>query len=593
MRWPNSASETQQKSAKIRAYQRRIRARLHLHGAAKADRSDHFFNQTRILMGTGINVNLTQVLTIRFSTRMATIAVLCVTAALTCRTAFGSAVEGEAEFWIRQAESACNEIEDWNSADRAFFRLHAVYVQWGEIAKADKITARIRDNELRVKAHIANARHYAETGELDRCKLELNLARPLKVNSLVRDDLVDAYLRFADSPKLAISYITEHHDTPKAYEDLCEALGRHGHFDEAWKIAEQEQDAYQQTTLKLSAAFAAAKAARIVDTERAIEQLAGNDRAERSEQSIWCELAKALYRKGDMESARKYATRVTNKYTIRTNRDLRRIANDVPPDAPYVNKSASKTSTSSFPQLTDDENPEKADRVIEAMIARAEKNPVKASTGQFGPWNQAAQLAKIRLQYAQVSALYRKAGNQDEATKKLKLAEEAIQTLVQENSFAGMLLLYGIYNMQIEMDDTEGLKRCTAVVNPSLWLKMADPIVTKVLSSGDIDGAKEIAWRALGAKPAIVNSDFTQRSSIIARFIEAGETQAAHELVRTSEPVDITAAACEIAGRAMINSDRGQILRTSKWRNDIGAYQRAHLSIGAAIAAKQQNSQVN
>ena len=63
--------------------------------------------------------------------------------------------------------------------------------------------------------------------------------------------------------------------------------------------------------------------------------------------------------------------------------------------------------------------------------------------------------------------------------------------------------------------------------------------------------------------------------------------QVAHELIKTSEQVEITAPACESAGKTMIKTDRERLLRTSKWRNDIGAFQRAHLSIGAALMSKE------
>ena len=79
---------------------------------------------------------------------------------------------------------------------------------------------------------------------------------------------------------------------------------------------------------------------------------------------------------------------------------------------------------------------------------------------------------------------------------------------------------------------------------------------------------------------------------MISCFIEAEETHAAHELVKSSKPFELTAAACENAGRVMIQTDRRQLLQTSKWRNDIGAFQRAYLSIGAAIMAKE-NSNAN
>lgn len=142
----------------------------------------------------------------------------------------------------------------------------------------------------------------------------------------------------------------------------------------------------------------------------------------------------------------------------------------------------------------------------------------------------------------------------------------------------------GVFFMQMRVDDIEGLRCSTAATHPRIWLPFSDSIVAKVLSSGDVESAKKIAWRALGAQAA---SCINKRSDIISKFIEAGEMQVAHELIKTSEQVEITALACESAGRVMIKMDHERLLRTSKWRNDIGAFQRAHLSIGAALMSKE------
>ncbi len=229
------------------------------------------------------------------------------------------------------------------------------------------------------------------------------------------------------------------------------------------------------------------------------------------------------------------------------------------------------------------EDPNEAERLLEATIADAEKNPVESTTGQFGPWSQEAQVARIRMQYAMVAALYRKAGNDDEANRKMEIAEEAVKTVAGEDAFAAMMALGQLQRTQIALDDVDGLIRAAAAVQPELWLMSADAIVAKVLSSGNVDEAKKLAKQALSTGPAF-NAPQTNQSAVISCFIEAGEIQAAHELVKTSKPIELTAVACEIAGRAMIKSNRGQLLRTSKWRNDIGPFQRAHLSIGALMA---------
>ena len=64
-------------------------------------------------------------------------------------------------------------------------------------------TLRIKKREGQVKAHIAIAKHYAEAGDLERCKLELNLAKPLAVKTRpTGNKLVEAYLQLAESPAI-------------------------------------------------------------------------------------------------------------------------------------------------------------------------------------------------------------------------------------------------------------------------------------------------------------------------------------------------------------------------------------------------------
>ena len=500
-----------------------------------------------------------------------------------------SAQEYKAEFWLGQAELACNEIENEASADRVFTRLHAVYLQWGEVAKAEKITPRIKDPDQRARSHIAIAKHYAESENLNKCKLALNQARPLVSNSILRDELVEAYLKFANSPTQAIWFITAEHDTPKARLGLCEALARHGFLDEALEMVENELDKRTQSTLKIRIALAAAKAARMGDTERAVRQLDMGKRTDHYKQSVWCALAKALYKNDDMESARKYAELVTDKYTIQTNRDIRRIKDDIPPDAPYVTRPRTDRGKNSLSELLQSGDAEKASQTVEANIADAVLNPIEESTGQFGPWNQSGQLAKLRLQYAPVAAMYRKAGNQDEANKLDRIVEDALQTIVEENTFMAVLEIGNLLRVQVRMDDIDGLKLVTAATDPRIWQVSVDPVVSKVFSSGDIDGAKNIARRALAVEARFDGLSESDPSEIIACFIESGETEIAHQLVKGSHPAELTANACEQAGRAMIKSDHGTMLQTSKWRDDIGPFQRAYLTIGAAIMSRQSS----
>ena len=118
--------------------------------------------------------------------------------------------------------------------------------------------------------------------------------RPLAVKSRTRDELVEAYLQLAKSPPLAISLIHDGNKDPKALKMLCQALARHGHLDEALQIADKEQDSDLQSSLRRGAALGAAKAGRIGDTERAVEQLTASRTAEETRQGIWTSLALAL-----------------------------------------------------------------------------------------------------------------------------------------------------------------------------------------------------------------------------------------------------------------------------------------------------------
>jgi hypothetical protein len=94
-----------------------------------------------------------------------------------------------------------------------------------------------------VRAHIAIARYYSEAGDLEQCRLNLNLAKPLAVRSRVSgDELVEAYLQFTNSPELAISFMTSGTADSDTRKKLCRALARHGYLDEALKIAGNEVD---------------------------------------------------------------------------------------------------------------------------------------------------------------------------------------------------------------------------------------------------------------------------------------------------------------------------------------------------------------
>ena len=224
-----------------------------------------------------------------------------------------------------------------------------------------------------------------------------------------------------------------------------------------------------------------------------------------------------------------------------------------------------------------------AKRLLESVIADAKENPVEATEGQFGPWNQKGHLARIRVQHALVAALYRKAGNQEQATRQMKLAEEAFQTLAEVHAWAAQFAFMELQPTLVSLKDTKGLQRLAVVAQRPLASSAIDVIVSETLSSGDIERAKKLAKTALSGQAAKGRWG-NGRSEMVSCFINAGRVETAYEIVQSSKPGAFTAAACENAGRAMIQMDRGQLLRTAKWRKEIGAFQRAHLCIGAALA---------
>lgn len=491
--------------------------------------------------------------------------------------------------WLQRAEEACEKSEDPDAADRAFARLQAVYIQWGEIEQGEKITQRINKREGQVKAHIAIAKHYAEAGDLERCKLELNLAKPLAVKTrLTGNKLVEAYLQLAKSPALAISFMSDDPDDGSARKKLCQALARNGYLDEALKIADSLTNTNDRNEMKLTIAFAAAKAARAAGTERATQNA---KISYLGENNLWGQLAEALYKKNDLEDARKYAARVSSDHTKRRNAYMRRIADNLPRNTPNVSTYVNSPDDTELPLTIalPSEDPVVADRILESVIADAGRNPVEPTEGQFGPWNQKFRLARMQVQYSLVAALYRKAGNPEQATIKMQLAEEAFQILTEEEKgFGAIFTLNELQLPLIYFKDVEDLRQLFDESKIPLLFWAADIVVPELLRSGNFEAAKKLAETTLSRERGFDRST-GKRSEIASCFIEAGNLDAAHEILNGSKPHDFTAAACENAGRALVKRDRG-LLMQPKWQNGIGAFQRAYLCIGAAIMAKENSN---
>jgi len=520
------------------------------------------------------------------------------TAVFICCTVSSSAEADNSKSWLRRAESAVDRISDGEAADLTFTRLLEVYIQRGETGDAEKTAKQIRSREHRLRAHISIARHYAEAGDVDRCRLELEQAQPLaSPTRLPGEELLEACLHLAESPPLAISFMSREQDDPdRARMKLCQALTRHGYLNQAITIAAGESDAGKQNALQLTIAIAAARAARIADTEKAAKNLTVSSLAR---QRVWSALAAALYRKNDLQSARLYADRVNSSRIKQTDEFLIRIDRKIPPGTltfrTYHSERTEKELPLTVPLPSGD--PDEARRLLEEIIAGAKASPMKPSQGQFGPWNQNGHLARIRLQHGFVAALYRKAGKDKQAAGQMQLAERALVTLINENAWAGSFALRELQHVLASLNDTQGLIRLIdlqseiartssepRVTSPPL---VAEAVVPSLLSSGDIERAEQIASSAL-SRQSVWNSRGSRRSQIVACFINAGKLKPARDILKSSVPGEFTAAACENAGRALVRQDH-RLLMQPEWQNDIGAFQRAHLYVGAALMVRENS----
>ena len=482
---------------------------------------------------------------------------------------------------LREAELACVGIKDLNERDQSLLRLHTIYLQRDEIAKAQKVSLLIKDTRRRVAAHVAIARRFAEAGDLERCKTELYRATPFAVETRASgDQLMDAYLELTKSPELVISFMSDDPDNAEARESLCRALARHGFIDKALEIAESQVDVDEQNSLKLTAALAAARAARSADTEKAIKDLEARRPVL---QKVWTALVSALYDKGDLESARMYVDLVNDGQLKRKveappgAKDNRPLNHD---ELQAFENSSKNTGPFTIPIRSED--PDEANQLLERIIAQAEKNPVKPTNGQFGAWNQEFQLARFRVQYVLVAELYRKAGDQEQATSKMKIAEEAIRLLFQkENGFGTLFAIGELQAPLIYFKNPKELRRLAESTKIPLYSWAADVVVCDMVSSGEFEAAKELATTTLARDSSFFDLTSGDRSKIVACFVEAGKLNLAKEILESSNPSRFAANACENAGRAIAQRDP-DLLRQPEWNSALGAFQRTHLLIGAA-----------
>ena len=410
----------------------------------------------------------------------------------------------------------------------------------------------------------------------------------------MRQRLVDAYLEYAKSPMSAIKLVKDRLGDSRVKDGLCESLAKFGFLDDALEVARSEPKAEKRATLDWRIAYATAKAGRARDTQRAIENAAQHEvpNVAYRTSSVFLELVGSLRSSDRIDLAEEYATRITDSVNKRKldrllRRPLRKTAKTTGQEKDLDAKQLDQKRKQFVLQKIQVKDAVAAAELLESKIAEAKANPVKASTGQFGPSNQTTHLASIELEFANVAFLYHLDGNPVEATANMKRAEDAIEKLSNENAFFAWMKLMDFYQVQMAMNDVEGLKRSTDRFLGELWLVHAHQIVSKVLLLGDVDAARRIAQKALATKPAFATRDPGVSAKVISCFVEADETMIALELLKYTQPDNYGIAACQYAGTAMIQSKRGLLLRTSKWRNGLKPFQRANVFIGAAIAAKK------
>ncbi|MFN3192829.1 MAG: hypothetical protein ACE361_20130 [Aureliella sp.] len=489
------------------------------------------------------------------------------------------------EFWLKRATEAAGEIPDLSARDSSLERLVEVRLEFGDVARAKKAALEIGEDDVRLRVHLTIAQYFGDRGRLELCEEELKLARRIAHSARQRLLVMDAYLRLLRAPDEALKCIAEDIENVSTKEQLVEALIQYGFVERAVAICLESRERETQELLLVKCANKTARMSDAKSTEMLLNHLAPYKIRDSRVQEIYCELAEALAKNGRLGLAEEYATKVTENYIIRTHRTLRRIKEGTPIDAPFQFRQSPKDQMSAFEWVTSFEDAEEADRQLKAAIGAAEANPIEDSKGQFGPWNQSGELARIRMQYFQVAALYRKQGNYDEARERMEIAEDAIQVVSKENAFAAMMASLSLVSSQIRANDIEGLKRFTSVAEPYLWSNLANEVVEKVIDSGDIAGATKIAWRVVSSdRRSLLGNGDGRCDKIVSCLIDAGATKVAYEVLQANAEDKQIATALESAGHAMVRTGAAAELLEAKWTTDLSPEQRLYLAIGAARA---------
>jgi tetratricopeptide (TPR) repeat protein len=493
-------------------------------------------------------------------------------------------------FWLSAAESAAGDVADAVAADRAFVDIQGTHIQLGAIDNATVLSEQIASPERRFDAYLTVAAAYAKSNDQDKCLSELRRAEPLVQSSASQANLVEKYLELTGSVERALSFVQEQREQAQAIDlsRLVRVLAIHRFVDEALELAKTEINPPARTLLQLQIAHALAAAAKSEETERVVAVIdwktKGGD-TDYIRQDIWLALACALHESGQFDDARKIAARITHKTMLRREQELlQRIASGQTPERDVVAAPTREQTLQTMPdRVVNKAEADRADAKLEARIQHAKAMPIESSNGQFGPWDQAAELARLHIEYADVARLYSACGEQDLAIKKLRHAEIAAHDLIRRNSFVAMLSSLKVLKTQMEIEELEGLKRFVATTPPDYWQLMADRLSEKLLAKGDIVGAKNLAERTIVAEPLHSgNSEDNWSAFQITNFIKLGEEKVALELLKIEKMNRDGEASCRHAGNFLVESGRSELLKS--WLPQISPTARVHVCLGAVDA---------
>ena len=498
--------------------------------------------------------------------------------------------EPEVDFWMRTAASAATQIEQPELASKCISEIAMLYASSGDVETAAALRDEIEEPGLRLATGISIAAAMKERGDVVGCTQELEVAQTLATHDGQRCELIRAYVRIAERSDLATNWILGMEKPHlNLISELCEEIAASGELQLAIKAADEadvgEED---RKTLRKRIGFSVAKVGRVEDTEFAVANL-----IEKSDDyyrdSLWLKLAEALHSAGKSDLAQQYVRRVKHKYIVRTNRRLMaRIEAGQPekkaqsPERPLVETILEKFGKS---DLTKDQALAAAgmqELEIEQKFRLAKANPKAPSTGQFGPWNQEGELAKIRSEVFKASTLYRVAGEETKADDKLAEALEAFQEVVTENPFIAKLTLYDFLYFQVQHGDLKGLQAIAEELEPAIWSKAADWIVLLLLQQGEVEVAEKLAIRVLTNPTMFGPGSKYDAKELISGFVEAKHLSRAHRILRAGKP-EIAGPACwKEAGRLMVEKGLGLLLQTRKWSRSLPPMHRFYIALGAA-----------